>query len=723
MHIFNIFKNLNEKQREAIEILHCNLLILAGAGSGKTKVLIHRIAWLLSVKNCLPHSIIAVTFTNKAANEIRYRIKNLIDINTNNIWIGTFHGLAHRLLRMHYIEANLPKDFHVIDNDDQLKLLKKIIKSLNINEKKWTAQKAMWFINNKKDLGLRPNKIKIYNNLLTTTWLKIYKTYQEICDRSGLVDFSELLLRAYELWLNQPYILNQYRKRFTNVLIDEFQDTNSIQYAWIYLLANNNSNIMIVGDDDQSIYSWRGAKIENIQRFLQDFPNVITIRLEQNYRSTKNILKSANHLISYNKNRMGKNLWTNKKIGEPISIYSALNEFDEALFVKNNIKTWENKGGKLKDCAILYRNNTQSRVLEDILLQNSISYQIYNGQRFFERKEIKDAIAYLRLISNRNDDAAFERIINTPTRGIGEQTLNIIRKIANENKITLWKATNKILNKNTVTHYIISSLKRFTELINSLESNTTNMPLHIQTHKIIHDSGLFMMYQKEQNENSKTRIENLKELITSTYQFALKINIYNKNLIPLQEFLSYSTLGIIENKQNTTQNSVKLMTLHSAKGLEFPLVFIVGMEEGIFPTKMSWNENIQLEEERRLAYVGITRAMYKLILTYTEVRSLYGKKVYYQPSRFINELPKECIKKIKKINILSNQIQCNYLNKEINNNYYNYYKIGQYIQHPTFGKGIIINLIGDGKNIKLQIKFSKNNIKWLVAIYSNIKKI
>lgn len=720
MDVSALFEGLNEKQREAVAAPPCNLLVLAGAGSGKTRVLVYRIAWLLSVENCSPYSIMAVTFTNKAAEEMRHRIEHVIGTNQSGMWIGTFHGLAYRLLRAHHTEANLPCDFQILDSDDQLRLLKRIVNTLNIDEKKWPARQAMWYINGKKDEGLRPQHISKYNNQIETTWLRIYQAYQEACNRAGLVDFAELLLRAHELWLNKPHILNHYRERFTNVLVDEFQDTNSTQYAWIHLLSGINSNVMIVGDDDQSIYGWRGAQVENIKRFLKDFPNAKTLRLEQNYRSTSNILVAANSLIANNAKRMGKNLWTDGGQGELISIYCAFNELDEARFVVNRIKTWKYNGGALNDCAILYRSNAQSRVLEEALLQAALSYRIYGGQRFFERQEVKDALAYLRLMLNRNDDAAFERIVNTPTRGIGIQTLNVVRQTARDRQLTLWEATSELLYKKILSGSAASALQRFTELVDSLEQKTAKMPLYIQIEHVIRDSGLFIMYQQEKREKSQARIENLKELVTATRQYNDQEE--DKGLMPLQSFLSHATLGAGEVQTDADQDSVQLMTLHSAKGLEFPLVFIVGMEEGMFPSQLSLDERGQLEEERRLAYVGLTRAMKKLTLTYTQTRRLYGKEVYHRPSRFISELPKHCVETVRLHANVSRSISPRYVEMPINKNYTGY-ELGQRVRHPKFGEGTIINLKSNGEHSQLQIAFPGEGIKWLIAAYARLERV
>ncbi|MFM1000917.1 DNA helicase II [Yersinia enterocolitica] len=720
MDVSDLLDSLNEKQREAVAAPRCNLLVLAGAGSGKTRVLVHRIAWLLSVENASPYSIIAVTFTNKAAAEMRHRIEHLIGTSQGGMWIGTFHGLAHRLLRAHHMDANLPQDFQILDSDDQLRLLKRLVKALNLDEKQWPPRQAMWYINGKKDEGLRPQHIESYGNPVEATWLHIYQAYQEACDRAGLVDFAELLLRAHELWLNKPHILNHYRERFTNILVDEFQDTNNIQYAWIRLLAGDRSNVMIVGDDDQSIYGWRGAQVENIQRFLKDFPGAETIRLEQNYRSTSNILTAANTLIANNDGRMGKNLWTDGAQGEPISLYCAFNELDEARFVVNRIKAWQDNGGALNDCAILYRSNAQSRVLEEALLQTAMPYRIYGGQRFFERQEIKDALAYLRLISNRNDDAAFERVVNTPTRGIGDRTLDVIRQTARDRQLTLWQSTRAMLQEKVLAGRAASALQRFVELVDSLAHETADMPLHVQTDRVIRDSGLWSMYEQEKGEKGQARVENLEELVNATRQYSYQDE--DQDLMPLQAFLSHAALEAGEGQADAYQDAVQLMTLHSAKGLEFPQVFIVGMEEGMFPSQMSLDEGGRLEEERRLAYVGVTRAMQKLTLCYAESRRLYGKEVNHRPSRFIGELPQECVEEVRLRATVSRPVNHRRMGTPMNENDSGF-SLGQRVRHPKFGEGTIVNLEGSGEHSRLQVAFPGEGIKWLVAAYARLEAV
>ncbi|EOZ4985732.1 DNA helicase II [Proteus mirabilis] len=718
MDVSYLLEGLNDKQREAVAAPRVNMLVLAGAGSGKTRVLVHRIAWLLSVEQASPFSIMAVTFTNKAAAEMRHRIEDLIGTSQGGMWIGTFHSLAHRLLRAHYLDAGLPQDFQIIDSDDQYRLIRRIVKSMAIDDKQWPPRQGMWYINGKKDEGLRPQHIQTYGNPVETTWLKVYQAYQEACDRAGLVDFAELLLRAHELWLNKPQILEHYQHRFTNILVDEFQDTNRIQYAWIRMLAGQTGKVMIVGDDDQSIYGWRGAQVENIQNFLNEFPGAETIRLEQNYRSTSNILKAANALIANNSDRLGKNLWTEGAEGEPISLYCAFNDLDEARYVVGRIKRWHEEGGALADCAILYRSNAQSRIMEEALLQANMPYRIYGGQRFFERQEIKDALSYMRLTANRHDDASFERVVNTPTRGIGDRTLDVVRQVARDNQITLWESALQVIEHKMLAGRAIAAIARFLELIETLANETADMPLHVQTDRIIRDSGLKAMYEQEKGEKAQARIENLEELVTATRQFSYQDE--DEDLMPLQAFLSHAALESGEGQADAYQDAVQLMTLHSAKGLEFSQVFIVGVEEGMFPSQMSLDEGGRLEEERRLAYVGVTRAMKKLTLTYAENRRLYGKEVSHRPSRFIGELPKECVEEVRLRATVSRPVNHHRLGTPIVSNDTGY-SLGQRVKHPKFGEGTIINIEGSGEHCRLQIAFNGEGIKWLVAAFARLE--
>lgn len=717
-----LLDGLNDKQREAVAAPLENLLILAGAGSGKTRVLVHRIAWLMSVEEASPFSVMAVTFTNKAAAEMRGRIEELMLGTASGMWCGTFHGICHRILRAHYLDAKLLEDFQIIDSDDQQRLLKRLIKAHNLDDKQWPARQVAWWINNQKDEGLRPAHINAFDPV-TQTYLKLYTAYQEACDRAGLVDFAEILLRALELLRGNQHIREHYQARFKHILVDEFQDTNAIQYAWLRMMAGAQSNVMIVGDDDQSIYGWRGARVENIEKFTREFPSVNTIRLEQNYRSTKTILEASNTLIANNSERMGKQLWTEGLVGEPISVYSAYNELDEARFVVSKIKGWQEQGGTLTDCAILYRNNAQSRVLEEALLQASLAYRIYGGMRFFERQEIKDALSYLRLINNRNDDTAFERVINTPPRGLGDKTLETIRFAARDRGCTLWDASVGLLNDQVLTGRAASALSRFVELINALEEEGIDMPLHVLTDHAVKTSGLLEMYQQEKGEKSKVRIENLEELVTATRQFEKPEEAQDMTM--LTAFLTHAALEAGEGQADEHDDAVQLMTLHSAKGLEFPLVFMVGVEEGMFPSQMSAEEAGRLEEERRLCYVGMTRAMQKLYITYAEMRRLYGQDKYHKPSRFIRELPEGCLDEVRMKAQVSRPTSTGRFSQTVVKESFNEtgFNLGSRVRHPKFGEGTIINFEGSGPQSRVQVAFNGEGIKWLVTAYARLEKV
>lgn len=718
-----LLDGLNDKQREAVAAPLENLLVLAGAGSGKTRVLVHRIAWLMSVEQASPFSIMSVTFTNKAAAEMRGRIEELMMGSASGMWNGTFHGICHRILRAHYLDAKLPEDFQIIDSDDQQRLLKRLIKAQNLDEKQWPARQVAWWINGKKDEGLRPAHIDAYHDPVTKTYLQLYTAYQEACDRAGLVDFAEILLRAHELLRDNKFVREHYQARFKHILVDEFQDTNNIQYAWLRMMAGPECHVMIVGDDDQSIYGWRGAKVENIEKFTLEFPSVSTIRLEQNYRSTKTILEASNTLISNNTERMGKELWTDGVVGEPISVYSAYNELDEARFAVTKIKEWQDKGGVLNDAAMLYRNNAQSRVLEEALIQAGLPYRIYGGMRFFERQEIKDALSYLRLIANRNDDAAFERVVNTPTRGLGDKTLETIRRAARDRGCTMWEASIAMLDEQVLAGRAAGALSRFIELVTALEDDTLEKPLHEQTDHVIKYSGLFAMYEKEKGEKSKARIENLEELVTATRQFEKPEEAEEMSL--LTAFLTHAALEAGEGQAGEFEDAVQLMTLHSAKGLEFPLVFMVGVEEGMFPSQMSAEEAGRLEEERRLCYVGMTRAMQKLYITYAEMRRLYGQDKYHKPSRFIRELPEGCLDEVRMKAQVSRPASSGRFSQTTVKENFNEtgFALGSRVMHPKFGEGTIINFEGSGPQSRVQIAFNGEGIKWLVTAYARLEKL
>ena len=722
MDVSRLLDHLNDKQRDAVAAPASDMLVLAGAGSGKTRVLVHRMAWLMEVENIAPFSILAVTFTNKAAREMRGRVEQLMGTSLQNMWIGTFHGLAHRLLRFHYQEAGLPENFQILDSDDQYRLIRRVLKSLNLDEKHWAPKHIQWYINGNKDEGLRPQHIETYDDPTKQKMRDIYKAYQSTCDRAGLVDFAELLLRAHELWLNNSTLLKHYQKRFRAILVDEFQDTNNIQYAWLRLLCSEDNNMMIVGDDDQSIYGWRGANVENIQHFLRDFPTAKTIRLEQNYRSTGNILKAANAVIDNNQGRLGKELWTDDSEGELISLYAGFNELDEARFIVARIKEWCDKGNALEDCAILYRNNAQSRVLEEALLQESVAYRIYGGLRFFERQEIKDALGYLRLINHPLDDAAFERIVNTPSRGIGDKTLSQIREAARATEQSMWQSTLLMVNEKRLSGRAANALQVFIDLILQMQQDIASLPLEQQADQVIKHSGLFAMYQAEKGEKAQARIENLEELVSACKQFEVPEDA--ENMTPLAAFLAHASLEAGEAQADSHQDAVQMMTIHTAKGLEFKQVFLAGVEEGMFPSQMSHEEPGRLEEERRLCYVGMTRAMEKLYITYAESRRLYGQDKYHTPSRFIKEIPGGCIEEVRLRNTVSRPVQnrfqpaTSHVAFEATG-----FQLGQRVLHPKFAEGTVLNYEGAGDNARVQVNFDSVGTKWLMMAYAKLTKV
>lgn len=722
MDVSSLLDGLNDKQRDAVAAPPQHMLVLAGAGSGKTRVLVHRLAWLMQVERVAPYSLLAVTFTNKASQEMRNRIEQTIGVSLNNLWMGTFHGLSHRMLRAHYLEAGLPQGFQIIDSDDQYRLVRRVLKALNLDEKHWPPKQIQWFINARKDEGQRPGTMDAHGDFSLQTMIKIYAAYQEMCDRSGLVDFAEILLRSFELIKQQPQIRAHYQQRFRHILVDEFQDTNSIQYEWLRLLAGTESKVMIVGDDDQSIYGWRGAKVENIQQFLKDYPEPVTIRLEQNYRSTGTILKAANCVIAHNSDRLGKDLWTDGEQGEAISLYTAFNELDEARFIVGRIREWRREGGKLIEAAVLYRNNAQSRVLEEALIQDGINYRIYGGLRFYERQEIKDALAYLRLINNRQDDAALERIINTPVRGIGDTTMDKVRENARSLQVTLWQSLQQMLANKQLTGRAANAISTFVQMIDQLEADSKDLSLDEQADHVIQLSGLMAMYLAEKGEKAQTRVENLNELVNAC---ANATYVNTEEMTPLSAFLSQAALEAGEYQAEEHSDAVQLMTLHSAKGLEFPLVFICGLEEGMFPSQQSGDDSERLEEERRLCYVGMTRAMQKLYLTHAESRRLYGQEQYNRPSRFIREIPADCLEEIRLTTNVSKPTQMNRFGSAASHSAFENtgFKLGQRVLHDKFGEGTVLNYEGTGPQSRIQVNFDELGSKWLVTAYARLEPV
>ncbi|MFC3608155.1 DNA helicase II [Stutzerimonas tarimensis] len=713
---------LNDAQRQAVAAPLGQQLVLAGAGSGKTRVLVHRIAWLIQVEHASPHSILSVTFTNKAAHEMRHRIEHLLGINPQGMWVGTFHGLAHRLLRAHWQEAGLAQNFQILDSDDQQRLVKRVIRELGLDEQRWPARQAQWWINGQKDEGLRPQHIQPAGDLFLATQLKIYEAYEAACARAGVIDFSELLLRALDLWRDKPGLLEHYQRRFRHLLVDEFQDTNAVQYAWLRLLAKGGDSLMVVGDDDQSIYGWRGAKIENIQQFCSDFPDAETIRLEQNYRSTACILKAANALIANNQGRLGKELWTSGCDGEPISLYAAYNEHDEARYVVEGIQRGIKEGLARQEIAILYRSNAQSRVLEEALLRERIPYRIYGGQRFFERAEIKNAMAYLRLIHTRHNDAALERVINLPARGIGEKTVETLRSFARANELSLWAALHQAIGTKVISGRAASALNGFVELVDTLALKVEKMTLSLATQTLIEQSGLLAYHRDEKGEKAQARVENLEELVSAARAF--EYEDLEEGQTTLEAFLDHASLEAGEQQAGDHEDSVQLMTLHSAKGLEFPLVFLVGMEEGLFPHKMSLEESGRLEEERRLAYVGITRAMQQLVITYAETRRLYGSETYNKVSRFVREIPPSLLQEVRLSNTVSRpyggaaQSGPSFAGAAVPETPFS---LGQRVRHALFGEGTILNFEGAGAHARVQVNFESEGSKWLMLSYAKLE--
>jgi DNA helicase-2/ATP-dependent DNA helicase PcrA len=727
MDVTSIIDSLNDAQRQAVTAPSQAMLVLAGAGSGKTRVLVHRIAWQIQVEGLSPHSILAVTFTNKAAKEMRGRIENLLKMPAHTLWIGTFHGIAHRLLRRHAKQAKLPETFQVMDSGDQLRVIKRLLSTLNFDDKQWPPKEMQWYINAQKDEGIRARHCVETGDVYERQRLRVYRAYEELCDRSGLVDFAELLLRAHELLRDNPDVLAFYQQRFRQVHVDEFQDTNTIQYAWLRLLTDGKDNLFVVGDDDQSIYGWRGAKIENIYSFQKHYPNHKVIKLEQNYRSTGTILKAANKIIANNAGRMGKELWTDAGDGDLISLYAAFNEQDEAYFVVERIKAWVNEGGPAvsgaerlrSDAAILYRSNAQSRQFEEKLMATGTPYRVYGGLRFFDRAEIKNALAYLRLMANRDDDASFERVINTPTRGIGAKALDDIRSIARDQDLSLWAATIVLINQRTMTARATNALIGFLELIKHLAKEAEELTLDEKVKLVVEKSGLMALYQKEKMEKGEEKVENLEELVNAARLFDFdKDN--EDNLGELDMFLAHAALESGDSQADEFEDCVQLMTLHTAKGLEFKLVFLVGLEEGLFPSQQSVDDAGRMEEERRLCYVGMTRAMQQLYLTYAESRRLYGRETYPRPSRFLREIPAEFLQEVRMRATISRPVTAVQAKPAMLQTQ-GRYKPGQRVSHAKFGEGVILQIEGDGAQERVQINFKPVGVKWLMLAYAQLE--
>ncbi len=714
MDVSLILDSLNKEQREAVTAPAGHALVLAGAGSGKTRVLTHRIAWLCGVEHVSPYAVVAVTFTNKAAQEMRARVEALLGMPTQGLWIGTFHGLCHRFLRLHWREAGLTQAFQVLDAEDQRRLIKRVTLGLNIDPANWPAKQSQWFINARKEEGVRPDAIQD-DDSTAPQLLRIYEAYEENCRRAGLVDFTELLLRTTELLRDDKTLKQRYHERFRCILVDEFQDTNALQYAWMRLLAGDETSVFAVGDDDQSIYGWRGARVENIYDFSMHFPNVTIYRLERNYRSTSTILSAANALIKNNRGRLGKNLWTDRQGGEPILLFEALNERDEAQFVANAIESWIKRGGVGDEVAVLYRSNAQSRAVEEALVARSVPYRVYGGLRFFERAVVKDALAYLRIAANSEDDQSYERVVNVPARGVGERTLEQIRSAARSKGLSLWDAGNALLEAQSLSARASDALAQFYKSVNEIKQATVPGLRETAEHAIA-VSGLLEHHRRRDDEKGRSAVENLEEFVAAAGEFEQNW-IAEEDVTPLDAFLTHTALEAGERQAASGEKSVQLMTLHAAKGLEFPLVLIVGMDERLSSHETSLEKIEQLEEERRLFYVGVTRAQKQLIMSWAVVRRRYNEKTQNRLSRFVGEIPAELIEEVRPRLHVRAPIAARRNGRDGAEEI----AVGSSVEHRKFGKGVILDCEGSGLSARAQVRFEDAGVKWLVLAYANLK--
>ncbi|HKO86940.1 MAG TPA: UvrD-helicase domain-containing protein [Burkholderiales bacterium] len=729
----NLLTHLNPEQLAAVTLPPQHALILAGAGSGKTRVLTTRIAWLIQTGNVSPHGILAVTFTNKAAKEMLTRLSAMLPINTRGMWIGTFHGLCNRLLRAHHRDAGLPALFQILDSGDQQSTIKRILRAMNADEDKFPPRQVANFINSAKEEGERAKDVQAYDDM-SRRYIEFYAAYEEQCQREGVVDFAELLLRSYELLTRNEILRDHYRNRFRHVLVDEFQDTNRLQYKWLQSLAGPSAAIFAVGDDDQSIYRFRGANVGNMADFERDYKVQNLIRLEQNYRSHGNILEAANALIQNNGNRLGKNLWTDAGSGEPIRVYEAQTDGYEAHWIVEEVQALVREGMARKEMAILYRSNAQSRIIEHALFSAGIPYRVYGGLRFFERMEVKHALAYLRLLANPDDDGAFLRIVNFPTRGIGARSIESLQDAAKANDCSLWRAATHVQGKSS------QSLAAFIRLIDGMRDATRQLPLPEVIEHVLHASGLLAHYKNERD--GADRVENLEELINAATNFlqeeAIDVPVNEESapgeateIDPLAAFLAHASLEAGENQALEGADALQMMTVHSAKGLEFNVVFITGLEEGLFPHEQSVNEIDGLEEERRLMYVAITRARQRLYLSFSQNRMLHGQTRYNIASRFFDEIPKELLKWLTPR-----------LGRQMNESAWGAaspsprlqaakgatssrsdlpFRIGQSVVHAKFGQGVVVSAEGSGSDAKLQINFGRHGMKWLALAYAKLE--
>lgn len=698
---------LNPEQLAAVTLPHASALILAGAGSGKTRVLTTRIAWLIDNNHISPFGVMAVTFTNKAAKEMLTRLSAMLPINVRGMWIGTFHGLCNRLLRAHHREAGLPSTFSILDMQDQLSLLKRVMRAMNIDEERTPPKQVQHYINGRKEAGMRAHECESYDPG-SRRMTEIYAEYDAQCNREGVVDFAELLLRAYELLSRNALLREHYQHRFQHILVDEFQDTNRLQYQWLKLLAGNGSAMFAVGDDDQSIYAFRGANVGNMRDFEREFKIQHFIRLEQNYRSFGNILDAANALIEHNDGRLGKNLWTAAGPGEPIRAFEALTDHDEAAFIVDEVKQLHREGTALADIAILYRSNAQSRLLEHQLFANNVPYRVYGGLRFFERQEIKHALAYLRLTANRDDDNAWLRVVNFPARGIGARTMETVQVTAREAGLSLWNASCS----HPPSGAAGKKIGEFVKIIETLSQEIAPLPLMEKIDVLLDRSGLRDYYRAEKD--GEDRLENLEELLNAAQNFMHEVPEGG-----VEDFLAHASLEAGEHQAEVASDALQMMTVHAAKGLEFNVVFVCGLEEGLFPHENSIMAEDGVGEERRLMYVAITRARQRLYLTLASQRQLFGQTRYNLPSRFMREIPEALLQWINKrasAAIPTSTTSPTFADKRDLHGF----KVGQSVAHPKFGSGVITAAEGSGEDARVQVNFDGAGSKWLMLSYARL---
>ncbi|MFA7351062.1 MAG: UvrD-helicase domain-containing protein [Methylotenera sp.] len=731
-----LLAGLNDKQLEAVTLPQQSALILAGAGSGKTRVLTARIAWLIQTGQVSPTGLLAVTFTNKAAKEMLTRITASLPINTRGMWVGTFHGLCNRLLRAHHREAGLPASFQILDIADQLSVIKRLMKLMNVDDEKFPPKQVQNFINGCKDEGLRAHAVEAYD-AHSQKMREIFEEYDKQCQRDGVADFAELLLRCYELLGRDANIRQHYQSRFKYILVDEFQDTNQLQYLWLKLLTGHGDDtkhncMFAVGDDDQSIYGFRGARVGNMRDFEKDFNIQHIVKLEENYRSHSNILDAANAIISHNTNRLGKNLWTAAGAGEPVRVYDAYNDTDEAQFIVDEIKMLHCEGTSLGDIALLYRSNAQSRILEHALFSANLPYRVYGGLRFFERAEIKHALAYMRLIANANDDTALLRVINFPTRGIGARSLEQLQASARADNCSIWQAAiNKVGNGKLGA----KGIEGFVALIRHMIDNAYGISLPELAELATTMSGLTAHYENDRE--GEDRIENLKELVTAAVSFTNQ-DFGNHNNVDgeteqdlLTQFLSHASLEAGEHQADVGREALQLMTVHASKGLEFKAVFISGLEEGLCPHEQSMYENSGLEEERRLVYVAVTRARQRLYLSHAQSRMLHGKVRYGIPSRFLDEIPEALLKRLNAKPVKRSGSGRDYselpamMSKQQSSTQKNAmpWKIGQQVAHAKFGNGVVVSYEGNASDMRIQVNFGREGLKWLALEFAKLNPI